>query len=383
MIAKRPKRSGGSEYGRTSAPDGRELRSMTSEQLSRLAADLDEVDVVAHTSEQPEPGSRAEKRAEWSVVLWFVLSALSAGAFVAAYILWPDEYAGPFEDGHVLYSLYTPVVGGTFGLAVLTLGIGVIMHIKKFFPEEIAVQRRHGGSSDELARTTAMVRIGEVVGDTDVARRPLIKRVMIGAFGLFGAATGVLAIGGFVRDPWRGGDQGALRVTGWKSFGGETVYLRSHSVLGDVVRVRPEDLEPGAMVTVFPFRESDRGDAEALLAAERASDAPVMLIRLQPGTPVVKRSGQENFNYGDYYAFSKICTHLGCPASQYDSRNHITLCPCHQSEFLITRSARPIFGPAVRPLPQLPITVDDEGYFVAEGDFIEPIGPGFWERRAR
>ena|SRR5947209_8019016 len=134
-------------------------------------------------------------------------------------------------------------------------------------------------------------------------------------------------------------------------------------------------MKAGSMQTVFPYRESDRGDEQLLRAAERASDAPVMLIRLRPGTKVTKRPGQENFNYGDYYAFSKICTHLGRPASLYDSQDHISLCPCHQTQFLITDSAKPIFGPATRALPQLPITVNDEGYFVARGDFIEPIGP--------
>jgi len=138
---------------------------------------------------------------------------------------------------------------------------------------------------------------------------------------------------------------------------------------------------PGSIKTVFPFRESDRGEAELLLAAERASDTPVMLIRLRPGTSVTKRPGQEDFNYGDYHAFSKVCTHLGCPASQYDSQNNTSLCPCHQSLFLSTVSARLIFGPATRALPQLPITVNEDGYLVARGDFIEPVGPAFWEVR--
>lgn len=135
------------------------------------------------------------------------------------------------------------------------------------------------------------------------------------------------------------------------------------------------------MLTVFPFRESDRGQQELLEAAERSADSPVMLIRLRPGTEVRKRRGQEDFNHGDFYAFSKLCTHLGCPAAEFDAQNNVTLCPCHQSQFLITWSAKPVFGPATRALPQLPITVNEQGYFVARGDFIEPIGPGFWEMR--
>ena len=59
-----------------------------------------------------------------------------------------------------------------------------------------------------------------------------------------------------------------------------------------------------------------------------------MLIRLRPDTPsVIKRTGQESFHYGDYYAYSKICTHLGCPTSLYEQQTNRILCPCHQSQF--------------------------------------------------
>ena len=135
------------------------------------------------------------------------------------------------------------------------------------------------------------------------------------------------------------------------------------------------------MMTVFPFRESDRGNEEALIRGLRASDAPVMLIRLRPEQlqTLAPPAGQEDFGYGDYVAYSKICTHLGCPTSLYESQTNRILCPCHQSQFIATEYAKPVFGPAARPLPQLPITVNDEGYFVATGDFANPVGPAFWE----
>jgi ubiquinol-cytochrome c reductase iron-sulfur subunit len=357
---------------------------MSREQLARLANELSNTKVVSKPPKWPVSGTRAEKRAERVVALWFTLSALSAIAFVVAFSIWPDEYVGPFKQGHTLYALYTPVIGGTFAVAVLALGIGLILYVRRFFPDEVSVQQRHDGPSNELARKTVVAQYKEVAEDIGIPRRSLIRRTALGATGLFSVAAGVLAVGPFIRQPWKGGDQAALWITGWKPLNTETVYLRIRTgVLGEIVRIRPEDMEPGSMETVFPFRESDRGNEELLLAAERASDAPVMLIRLKPGTKVNHRPGQENFNYGDYYAFSKVCTHLGCPASLYDSQNQISLCPCHQSEFLITDSARPIFGPATRPLPQLPITVNDEGYFVVRGDFIEPVGPAFWEVRSR
>ena len=138
------------------------------------------------------------------------------------------------------------------------------------------------------------------------------------------------------------------------------------------------------METVFPFREADRGDEEALFKSLRGIRNAVMLIRLrtEDTEKVVKRQGQESFNYGDYFAYSKICTHLGCPTSLYEQQSNRILCPCHQSQFDVMQWCKPIFGPAARALPQLPITVNEEGYLVANGDFIEPLGPAFWERRS-
>jgi ubiquinol-cytochrome c reductase iron-sulfur subunit len=66
--------------------------------------------------------------------------------------------------------------------------------------------------------------------------------------------------------------------------------------------------------------------------------------------------------------------------SLYEQQTNRLLCPCHQSQFDVLLDAKPIFGPAARPLPQLPITVDDEGYFIANGPYREAIGPAFWER---
>ena len=364
------------------APTAAEVEDMTLEQRARLAAELDDVDIVHNQRKWPLPGTRAEKRAERSVALWFVISALSGLAFLGAFLFWPYEYVAPGEPGYLMYSLYTPVVGAMFGLSVLAVGIGVIAYIKKFFPDEVSVQQRHDGASDEVARLTVTAQLVKAGQETDIARRKLIARAAGGAAGVLGLGLGIAAVAPLVRNPWKGGDDAALWVTAWRPVAGETVYLRRDT--GDpheVSLVRPEDQAPGSMETVFPFRESERADEEALIRGLRGSDTPVMLIRLRPDTQVVHRNGQENFNYGDYYAFSKICTHLGCPTSLYEAQTNRILCPCHQTQFLATEYGRPIFGPGTRPLPQLPITVNDEGYLVATGDFAEPVGPAFWERR--
>jgi quinol---cytochrome c reductase iron-sulfur subunit len=371
-----------SQHPHPPSPTVADVEDMSLEERARLAANLDDVDVVHNQRKWPLPGTRAEKRAERSVALWFVISALSGLAFLGAFLFWPYEYVAPGEPGYLMYSLYTPVVGAMFGLSVLAVGIGVIAYIKKFFPDEVSVQQRHDGASDEVARLTVTAQLVKAGQETDIARRKLIARAAGGAAGVLGLGLGIAAVAPLVRNPWKGGDNAALWVTGWKPVNGETVYLRRDT--GDaheVSLVRPEDQAPGSMETVFPFRESERDDEEALIHGLRGSDTPVMLIRLRPDQHVVQREGQENFHYGDYYAFSKICTHLGCPTSLYEAQTNRILCPCHQTQFLATEYGRPIFGPGTRPLPQLPITVNDEGYLVATGDFAEPVGPAFWERR--
>jgi ubiquinol-cytochrome c reductase iron-sulfur subunit len=385
MTTSRDTPSAGTESPDPPQVSAADLEGMSQQDRARLAARLDDVELVHNERPWPVPGTRAERRAERSVALWLALSALSALAFLLVFLLWPHEYRDPGTAGRTAYVLSTPLIGGTLGLAVLALGVAVIQYVQKFFPDEVAVQQRHDGPSDEVARQTVLAQVLEAGEDTGLGRRSMIKRGGAAAAGLLGLGLGIAAVAPLVRNPWKGGPDAALWHTPWRPVDGERVFLRYDT--GDpseVVLVRPEDQEPGSMMTVFPFRESDREDEEALLHGLRASDAPVMLLRLQPGERVAPpRPGQETFHYGDYYAYSKICTHLGCPASLYEAETQRILCPCHQSQFLATESARPIFGPAARPLPQLPITVDEEGYFVATGDFPEPIGPSFWERRGQ
>jgi len=176
-------------------------------------------------------------------------------------------------------------------------------------------------------------------------------------------------------------------VSGWTPrYPGETIYLRRYTPedTSRIELVKPGESVPGSMETVFPFRESQRGHDEELLEAFHGIRDAVMLIHLRTADAesAIKRKGQESFNYGNYFAFSKICTHLGCPTSLFEQQTNRILCPCHQSQFSATEWGKPIFGPAARALPQLPITVNDEGYMVAAGDYLEPLGPAFWERKS-
>ena len=107
--------------------------------------------------------------------------------------------------------------------------------------------------------------------------------------------------------------------------------------------------------------------------------AVVLLMRLDPAKVKIT-PGREDWNVDGIFAYSKVCTHVGCPIALYEQHTHHLLCPCHQSTFDLTQECKVIFGPASHALPQLPITVDDEGFLVAQSDFHEPVGPVYWER---
>jgi ubiquinol-cytochrome c reductase iron-sulfur subunit len=112
---------------------------------------------------------------------------------------------------------------------------------------------------------------------------------------------------------------------------------------------------------------------------EEKAKAAVLLVRLDPKD--IKESAERaSWSYNGIVAYSKICTHVGCPVALYEQQTHHLLCPCHQSTFDVTDECKVVFGPASRPLPQLPIAVDAEGYLIAQSDFTEPVGPSFWER---
>jgi ubiquinol-cytochrome c reductase iron-sulfur subunit len=191
-------------------------------------------------------------------------------------------------------------------------------------------------------------------GESELGRRKALVRL----FALAGAALGAAALFPLRSLGPTPGD--ALRRTSWRPGSRATVD-------GNPVRAR--DLAVGTVLTVFPDGD-DREDSATLLirvepdqldlSPERAAWAPEGLV-----------------------AYSKICTHVGCPVGLYRESNHELLCPCHQSTFDVLRGAEPVFGPATRSLPQLPIEIDADGFVVAISDYTEPIGPSFWNRERK
>lgn len=363
-----------------------QLDGMSKEELFALGTSLDNVDVAHRRERWPVRASRAERRAERQVAYWFLLAGLSALAFIGIFLFWPWQYQGMDDENYGLYSLTTPLYGLTLGLSIVSVGVAMVLYVKKFIPEELSIQDRHDGPSEDLHRKTVVAVLSDGWQSSTLGRRKMIMGSMGFGMGLFGLAAILPFVGGMVKNPWAEGDKSSLWVSGWTpNYKGETIYLRRDTGRpDDIVLVRPEDLDAGGMETVFPFRESERNDHHALLESLRGIRNAVMLIRLrsEDTANLVKRKGQESFNYGDYFAYSKICTHLGCPTSLYEQQTGRILCPCHQSQFSAFEWGRPIFGPAARALPQLPLTVNPEGYLVANGDFIEALGPAFWERKS-
>jgi ubiquinol-cytochrome c reductase iron-sulfur subunit len=334
-----------------------QLAAMDRTELDRLGARYDGVEVL-HVEPPAPPGSPLDKKNTRQVNLWFALAALFALAFVVIYA--GSGWFLPswrWEVGASTWSaLYTPMLGASFGLAMICVGIGLVLYVKKLLPHETAVQDKHDGSHFDRVTTGATLVSG--LHNSGLPRR----KMLTGTLGLLGLAFGAMLIaplGGFLKNPNKGNPLG---TTPW----GDGVRL----VRGDGTPIRPGDQQAGSLATVFP----------AVEGGDRAADAALMLIRLRPEQLQVLRppAGQESFGYGDYVAYSKICTHAGCPVSLYEQETSRILCPCHQSQFDVTQGAKPVFGPATRSLPQLPITVDDEGYFVARSDFNAPVGPSFW-----
>ncbi|SCG47855.1 cytochrome bc1 complex Rieske iron-sulfur subunit [Micromonospora coxensis] len=352
------------------APQGREPLDVLDPRVSRFdivqeGARRDDIEIV-HYEPQVVPGSKAERRLTRTVASMFLLTGLAATAFLVVYIWWPWQW----EPGRGGDKLYTPLLGLTLGLALLGIGFGILTWGKKLLPKEVSIQDRHdgpGSSEDRKITGETMLYLADEMG---VRRRPLLGVSLVAGLLPVGAVAAAPLVGGLISQPHKNNQ---MFTTGFAPVDGRKVRL----VREDGRPIRPADISAGGQLTVFPG--IDHG------VSNKYADSPTLLIHLRETDAVESREanarvGHGDYMWGNYAAYSKICTHAGCPASLYEQQTNRLLCPCHQSQFLITDNARPIFGPASRRLPQLPIEVDEEGFFVAKSDYTETIGPDFWER---
>jgi ubiquinol-cytochrome c reductase iron-sulfur subunit len=311
----------------------------------------------------PEPWIPADppdlvsaKNWERVAALLFILSALASVGFIAAYVgLEIGTKNGDVVDATLRSNL---ALGTAMSVAFLAIGIGMVIWVRYIMPPAEVTEERHPMASDPADRAAFAETFIEGAEASQITKRPLLRRTLLAAMLPVAAAPLVV-----LRDlgPLPGT---SLRHTVWKKGMRLTVY-------GSNQPITPADFDsPGGMITVIPegFQDND----------EVLAKATVIIIKMEPG--LLKAPTNLNWTVDNIVAYSKICTHVGCPAALYEQTTHKILCPCHQSTFDATRGATVLFGPAPRPLPQLPITTDAQGYLVAQSDFHEPIGPSFWER---
>jgi ubiquinol-cytochrome c reductase iron-sulfur subunit len=311
---------------------------------------------------------KAERRAERQVATLFGLSMVSTMLFVVAYFtLKIGEDATVFAG----FGASNVALGLTFGMALLFIGIGIIQLARKLMADHEISEMRHPAKSSDEDREETLEVLSQGLEESGLGRRPLIRNTMLGAVGLIGIplVVGLRDLGPLPGDKllstiWTKGMRIVRDVTG-------TPVLLSDLQIGDLLNAAPEAL--------FPTEENGYPELTGLEIQVGKSKASIILIRMEPDEITVKK-GRENWSVAGVVCYSKICTHVGCPISLAEQKTHHLLCPCHQSTFDLADSGRVIFGPAARPLPQLPIAVDAEGYLVAQSDFKEPVGPSFWER---
>ncbi len=305
----------------------------------------------------PEPSNPVQaRRVERVVALLFVLSMFASVGFIAAYV--------GMQVGSVDSTLRSNLALGTaMSVAFLTLAVGAVLWVRYLMPHVDLTEARKPLASPEDDRDAFAETFKEGADASGFAKRPLLRRTLIGASLALGVTPVVL-----LRDlgPLPGTQ---LRHTVWKKGTRLLVY-------GPNTPIRPADFaNPGQMITVVPDGYADNQDALA--------KATTIIIKFAPGQLVPKKPGQQgtvmNWTVDNIVAYSKICTHVGCPVALYEQTTHHILCPCHQSTFDATQGAKVVFGPAARALPQLPLAVDADGYLIADGDFQVPVGPPFWE----
>ncbi|MBU1251933.1 MAG: Rieske 2Fe-2S domain-containing protein [Actinobacteria bacterium] len=302
---------------------------------------------------------KKEKQAERTVSGLFLLSIVGSIIAVVAYIVLPIEEGNP---GSVRLNNLFLGVGITLGL--LGIGIGAVHWSKALMHGHELVEQRHPTRGSDESRTRAVEIFRESNKESGFTRRSLVRNTLIGAL----VATPIPAVALF-RDLAPEEDPIALlKHTMWEE--GTRLALDPSGV-----PIRASDVTIGSVFHVIP---EGLAELESHRLEEKAK-AAVLLMRLPPDELNI-REGRETWSYDGIVAYSKICTHVGCPVALYEQQTHHLLCPCHQSQFDVANHCEVIFGPAARPLPQLPITVDDEGYLVARRDFEEPVGPSFWER---
>ncbi|MFJ8002635.1 Rieske 2Fe-2S domain-containing protein [Streptomyces sp. NPDC096310] len=314
----------------------------------------------AHKPRIQDIDERAAKRSERTVAGLFLLSMLATVAFIASFVAFPvDKSVFIFPFGHV--SILHFSLGVTLGVALFALGAGAVHWARTLMSDVEVADDRHPIEAPPEVKAKVLADFADGAAESGFGRRKLIRNTMFGALALV-PLSGVVLLRDLGPLPEK-----KLRTTLWAK-GKQLINMNTMEPL------RPEDVITGSLTFAMP----EGLDQHSEEFQKEIAKAALMIVRIQPDE--IKDPRELDWSHQGIVAFSKICTHVGCPISLYEQQTHHVLCPCHQSTFDLSDGARVIFGPAGHALPQLRIGVNAEGNLEALGDFAEPVGPAFWER---
>ncbi|MFE2428484.1 Rieske 2Fe-2S domain-containing protein [Streptomyces sp. NPDC059373] len=313
-----------------------------------------------HEPRRQDIDEKAARSSERTVALLFTVSMLATVAFIASFVIFPvDKIVYIWPVGHV--SALNFSLGMTLGVALFTIGAGAVHWARTLMSDVETAAERHPIEADPETKAQVLADFAQGAKESQFGRRKLIRNTMFGALAMV-PLSGVVLLRDLGPLP-----EDKLRHTLW-SKGTLIINQNTNEPL------RPEDVAIGSLTFAVPEGLEETQDDYQ----EQIAKAALMIVRIAPGN--IKDKREREWAHQGIVAFSKICTHVGCPISLYEQQTHHVLCPCHQSTFDLSDGARVIFGPAGHALPQLRISVNDQGYLEALGDFEEPVGPSFWER---
>ena len=288
-----------------------------------------------------QPKAKRPEGVERRIIVLFFLGLVSFAAFI--FFFWQDSKA---------WYLAT-----SFAAGFMFLGVGLVAWGKYLMPQGPFMEERHPHrGTDEEREALAAVVVDR--GGGTLKRRKVLGGMLAAALGVFTLGAAALLLRGLGPLPKK-----TLTKTNWKQG--------TYAVDSTGRRIHQDDLGIGSIVTVFPEGLQDNPDSQA--------QDQTVIIRVS-NADVVTKPGRTTWAPLGYVGYSKLCTHLGCPVGLYEQQLQLLVCPCHQSMFNVMNGAIPQFGPAPRPLPQLPLEFDSAGYLRAQRGYDQPVGPGFWER---
>ena len=336
-----------------------QLAAMSREELDRLGARYDGVEIL-HVDPGPEPGSGwrsgRSARSAWSSASPAVFAFLFVVVYVGSGWFLPDWHWEITESGWS--ALFTPCSACFMGLSLLCVGFGLVLFTKKLLPHETAVQDKHDGSHFDRVTTGATLVGG--FHNSGLARRKLITRSLL----LMGGGVGLMLImplGGLIKNPNKGNPLGQTELA-------EGVRL----VRNDGTPIRPGDQEPGSLETVFPAvpggnRRPTPRRCSSGCAPSRSRSSSRGRARRTSATASTSRTPRS----------------APTPAARSRSTSRRPAGSCAPATSRSSTSRRAPSRSSARPPARsrsCPSSVDDEGFFVARSDYIEAVGPTYWNR---